>query len=350
MRRSLFYYQLPATVLLWSVPVVLVSAVMALWNTIPQLRMLWANTVGTPLVTCGCETLFSVTTHPYLTAGLIAATLISSLLLVRFVWLLVQQYLRTRRFVNELPLVSQQVIRIRDYNLTVRVVRLADALLCTVGIFRPRVIISLAQLRLLNAVELRAALVHEQMHIRFGHVWKRSVLHAFIRTVAFIPSMRTVLESIDTSQELQADEATLSVVNRRDVLSALTQCFTSRPSTTVPQPIPLFAAADLRLQHLLSLPLPTPVIRPFLWALGSVIALMLSSLFFSKGLFLSAGAVTDDGQQVAACMQEFEDVVESPAQSVESIVSPVCIPTFSHYLWVPTQPAVDQILLINYTP
>lgn len=351
MRYSLLLYRLHSTVLLWTVPLVVFSAVLVLWNALPQLRVLWANTVGTPLPTCGCENLFSLSTHPFLTVGLIGAASVALTILIRFMWFLVHQHIQTQRFVRSIPTVTRRSFPVAGHTLSIHVVRHSDPLLFTVGMLKPRVVISLAQLRLLNAVELRAALVHEQMHIRFGHVWKRSLLHAFIRMVAIIPSFRSLLETVDIAQELQADEAAVSVVAQRHVLSALTQCFSRRPSIVTPHPLPLFAAADARFQYLLSLPLPAPLLRTLLWAAGSIVALMFSSLFISRGLFLSAAAETTAGQNVvAACMQEYEDMVESPAQSIVPVVPQACVPGLPNALWIPMQPSLDRIIIINYTP
>jgi TonB family protein len=88
-----------------------------------------------------------------------------------------------------------------------------------VGILRPRILLPRDVIHVLSAAELRAVLVHEDMHRR-----RRDPLLLFAQRIAaalffFHPLLRPLLRSLREAQEIACDEGALRVGVRADDLS-----------------------------------------------------------------------------------------------------------------------------------
>ena len=107
----------------------------------------------------------------------------------------------------------------------------ASPLFCTVGILRPRVMVSTAVETLLSASELRTAIQHETAHVRRHDNLQKLLL----RFVSF-PGMRSFDRALFEAMEFAADDAAVSTkLEALDLAAAILKLSQAAPVPVIPE-------------------------------------------------------------------------------------------------------------------
>lgn len=176
-------------------------------------------------------------------AGIALATILSGLVsLSRQVWRL-HHFHRT---IASLPRVRGGIPR-GTYLDQRRIVILdmEEACCLTVGLFRPRIILSSGALSRLGPDALHAALAHEECHVR-----NRDPLRLLTATIAasalfFAPLLKDLADHAHLSEEVAADEAAAALFGEPALLSALRALVPAVRGPRDPGPISSMAASQL---------------------------------------------------------------------------------------------------------
>lgn len=126
----------------------------------------------------------------------------------------------------------------------VRVLPADEPIAYTVGLLRPRTVLSVGLLRSLGDRERRAVLAHERAHARRRHTLVLFVANAIARAFGFVPSVRLSVAYMATALEATADaEAAETVGDPLVVAEALASV--ARLRLTGAHPVPGMGSGDL---------------------------------------------------------------------------------------------------------
>lgn len=171
------------------------------------------------------------------------------------------------------------------------------------GLLRPRVVLSLGLIRLLEDRELEAVLLHERYHLSHHDPLKGFVTQTLEHGVFFLPTVAELGRYYCLRRELAADEAAIAVQGDGYPLAAALYKLLSRPDFSPYEPraaAGFTSTVDARIDHLLGSPVsgrfrPSPRA-----AVASLAALLLvTGLALSPGL---AGAHVHDLIARLACV------------------------------------------------
>jgi Zn-dependent protease with chaperone function len=89
------------------------------------------------------------------------------------------------------------------------------------GMFRPRVVVSMALMELLDPEELVAVLAHEERHRRRRAPLRQVVARAIAKSLFFLPVLTVILDAHLVDEEIVADREALAVAGQQPLVRAL---------------------------------------------------------------------------------------------------------------------------------
>lgn len=104
----------------------------------------------------------------------------------------------------------------------------------TVGVWRPRVLVTDALVGLLSDAELEAVLVHEKVHVLRRHPAVYGLARVAARATFVLPVVRAVATRVVLESELEADAAAVHDRGRRSLVGALAKLSATRQ---LPDPV-----------------------------------------------------------------------------------------------------------------
>lgn len=109
----------------------------------------------------------------------------------------------------------------RHVGLPVVVTDLDVLVTLTIGIFRPKIVISTATINTLDDHELEAVLQHEASHVRRRDPATYAIVRGSVNALLFLPAVRGWAERTILDAEIAADAAAIRSVGRQPLLRAL---------------------------------------------------------------------------------------------------------------------------------
>ncbi|MEW9699322.1 M56 family metallopeptidase [Paenibacillus sp. SI8] len=178
----------------------------------------------------------------------------------------------TQTFTNQFQL--------RQHELTV--IHHTAPVALTLGVIKPRIVVSTALLRMLDPKELEAVIEHERFHLHHRDPLAIFLLGMLSVSMWYVPLFRWVLEKYKIIIEIMADQFAVSTLcNRADLGSALLKMLKRGQA---PHPLVSYASfaetsINLRIMHILEpqtqLSLKMPIIRTMI----SIVALLILVTF-----------------------------------------------------------------------
>lgn len=178
------------------------------------------------LYLAGLENMWVEFTHVPV-VGFFAIALVSVFPATSFI----MSILRTVRGAKNLRLITRKSEPFHLDGMQYRRIPSDAVVLFTAGVLRPTIFVSSGAERTLGAAGLRAALLHEEAHLRGQDVAWRLLLRAIGRSFAFIPRIRQVVEVETLRTECAADDYAIRHGARRlDLFDAIVSASTHAPS------------------------------------------------------------------------------------------------------------------------
>ncbi|WJH34817.1 M56 family metallopeptidase [Paenibacillus sp. CC-CFT747] len=216
-----------------------------------------------------CQSVFQKlgwTVVGYVLDGLVVLTLAAA------AGMLASEAIRSFRFRRRLkeielePLTSEINHRYGKIGAAVHVVESGEPLACTVGLWKPQIVLSTGLIRLLDSRELEAVLHHEHYHQKHGDPFKTFLLSLFASVFRYIPLLRWLELPYRTAREILADRYAMERMGSPEALgSALLKLLKRDKPSRLPLSYVSFAETSVndRIRHILDpakqLPLNLPV-------------------------------------------------------------------------------------------
>ncbi|GIX49717.1 MAG: hypothetical protein KatS3mg131_3928 [Candidatus Tectimicrobiota bacterium] len=163
-----------------------------------------------------------------------------------------------------------------------RLLAVPSPLACTLGLWRPRLLLSTGLLRQLSAAEVRAMLGHEWGHVRHGDVLRLAVLRWWRAALWFLPAVHALAQACQRAIEEAADDAAVALTGAPlDLAAALVKTAKARAVPAWSPALAGEAALPQRIERLLA-PAATRPRRVRFWPWGvslAVVAGLLALLF-----------------------------------------------------------------------
>ncbi|MCR8635215.1 M56 family metallopeptidase [Paenibacillus radicis (ex Xue et al. 2023)] len=110
--------------------------------------------------------------------------------------------------------------KFRTWDETILVLRESSPLAFAVGFMRPKIVISTGLLDLLSPEEVKAVLLHERYHCQFRHPLKKWITGLFIKSMEYVPVIKSLGAHFEIWIELQADRYVMKKTNSPLILGS----------------------------------------------------------------------------------------------------------------------------------
>lgn len=299
------------TVYQWVILLLVAGTLLAssiyLVSILPQLRVLLGQLTKNGAATCGCEHIFSITSHPFISTGIFALTAVTLYIVLSVIIRLGIHMYRTRQTLRTLQIVELDVFEHNNHSYTTVLFHSADVMVFTSGIWKPSIYISTSAQRTLTTDEMHAVLLHEIAHIKHKDILKQYLHTAFIDTFFFIPYISLLKQHMLFVHEYTADAYASRSTSPQHLLSALIQFFQSNNTTVVKAAgISSFAVSQARMRMLLAEPISFPHKSIALGFLSALCVVLYGLFLFSRGFGMIEQFSEDISESsVQACIQEY---------------------------------------------
>ncbi|RTE11608.1 M56 family metallopeptidase [Paenibacillus whitsoniae] len=159
-----------------------------------------------------------------------------------------------------------------------RIIRHASPLAMTVGLWRPRIVLSTGLIAMLEESELRAVIEHEKCHVRYRDPLGIFLLTMMSKAMGYIPMFTWMSHKYPIMIELRADKFAIGqMAQSADLGSALLKMLREKTTLHMAMSHASFAESsmNLRIRHILDPELPLDVRWPIARLALSVAALVL---------------------------------------------------------------------------
>ncbi|MFD0682004.1 MULTISPECIES: M56 family metallopeptidase [unclassified Paenibacillus] len=110
--------------------------------------------------------------------------------------------------------------KFRTWDETILVLRESSPLAFAVGFMRPKIVISTGLLDLLSPEEVKAVLLHERYHCQCHHPLKKWITGLFIKSMEYVPVIKSLGAHFEIWIELQADRYVMKKTNTPLILGS----------------------------------------------------------------------------------------------------------------------------------
>lgn len=198
-------------------------------RTVPNLVLLWQETRHPISELCGCQTYYSISTHPYFWTGVGVIGIASLLLLVWIATSLIRSMFHTRSFVRSLTILRTETLSTSFGLIELSIVHHPGRVSFSTGGTRQRIMVSETLWKELTATERQSVVLHEASHIQH----RDPLVRWFVRGV-LSPMMRfgwaeSLLSLVTFYQELRADQLAIRHTSQPSLLSAFVKALDPSP-------------------------------------------------------------------------------------------------------------------------
>lgn len=196
------------------------TLLLTLARTVPNLVLLWQQTRDPISELCGCQTYYSISTHPYFWTGVGVIAVASLLFLAWIATSLTRSAFHTRVFVRSLTTLRTETLYTALGMINLSIVDYSGHLSFSAGGTRERIMISETLWKKLSATERESVVLHEKSHIQNHDPLVRWFVRGALSPMMLFGWGKSLFSLITFYQELRSDELAIRHTSKSTLLSA----------------------------------------------------------------------------------------------------------------------------------